>query len=117
MSQFTIPSPSPTVDVKLELTPQTEASGKERKRPRTEIDTEALVNHPSLYFDDGNVILKCGKTLFRVHRSLLSKHSPVFAELLDTNRNKKTLRGCMLLKVEDDQDDIEAILRIIYDGL
>ena len=107
ISQFsTSPSSSPP-RVKLELTFQ--GSGAERKRPRTEIDVEALVNHPSLYFDNGtNVILGMWQQKpSRVDRSLLSKHPPLFSELLDTNRNKKSLCGCMLLKVEDDQDDVE----------
>lgn len=87
----------------------------DRKRPRSELDPELLVNHPALYFDDGNVTLQCGKTLFRVHRSILLKHSTVFQEMLVPARD--TLRDCTLLKAVDDKDDMEAFLNTIYDGL
>ena len=87
----------------------------DRKRPRSELDAELLVNHPALYFDDGNVILQCGKTLFRVHRSILLKHSTLFQEMLAPTRD--TLRNCTLLKVVDDKDDMRAFLNTIYDGL
>ncbi|ETW77388.1 hypothetical protein HETIRDRAFT_454697 [Heterobasidion irregulare TC 32-1] len=62
----------------------------DRERPRTELDAELLINHPALYFDDGDVILQCGKTLFRVHRSILLKHSTLFQEMLAPARD--TLR-------------------------
>ncbi|ETW80208.1 hypothetical protein HETIRDRAFT_453158 [Heterobasidion irregulare TC 32-1] len=86
----------------------------DHKRPRTELDAELLINHPALYFDDGNVILQCGKTLFRVHRSILLKHSTLFQEMLAPARD--TLRGCTSLKVVDDKDEMEALLNTIYDG-
>ncbi|ETW84954.1 hypothetical protein HETIRDRAFT_473637 [Heterobasidion irregulare TC 32-1] len=86
----------------------------DRKRPRTELDAELLINHPALYFDDGNVILQCGKTLFRVHRSILLKHSTLFQEMLAPARD--TLRDCTSIKVVDDKDDMEALLNTIYDG-
>ncbi|ETW78441.1 hypothetical protein HETIRDRAFT_454379 [Heterobasidion irregulare TC 32-1] len=86
----------------------------DRERPRTELDAELLINHPALYFDDGDVILQCGKTLFRVHRGILLKHSTLFQEMLAPARD--TLRDCTLLKVVDDKDDMEAFLNTIHDG-
>lgn len=89
----------------------------DRKRPRHEMDAELLTNHPTLYFDDGNLILQCHKTLFCVHKSLLSKHSPVFRDILAPGTQLLELRGKMLLKLPDDRDDMEALLGTIYDGL
>jgi hypothetical protein len=95
---------------------------KDRKRSRIELDTEAsanaqLTNHQTLYFEDGNVIirLKVGSTLFCVHRTLLSKHSTVFRDLFA--QNHETLRGYPSLTVDDDKDDMESLLNAIYDGL
>ncbi|TFY76497.1 hypothetical protein EWM64_g7515, partial [Hericium alpestre] len=99
-------------------TSKTNSTGEpDRKRPRSELDAELYVNHPSLYFDDGNVILQCAKTLFCVHRTLLAKHSPRFAEILNPARGANTLRGCRHLVLDDDADDMEALLKTIYDGL
>jgi hypothetical protein len=66
--------------------------------------------------DDGNVILECGKTLFRVHRTVLSKHSPVFRELLAPEREHNTFRGCILINLEVDKAGTEFILEVLYGG-
>ncbi|KAM5546012.1 hypothetical protein V8D89_000138 [Ganoderma adspersum] len=97
-----------------------------RKRPKLEpdsdtdnidvdVDEKPFVNHPTLYFDDGNVILTTGRTLFCVHRSLLSKHSPVFGELFE--REHDTFRDLMKISMKETPEDLEALLGVIYDGL
>ncbi|RDX55570.1 hypothetical protein OH76DRAFT_1428616 [Lentinus brumalis] len=37
--------------------------------------------HCDFYFDDGNVIIRVEDTQYKLHRSLLERHSPVFREL------------------------------------
>ena len=98
-----------------------------RKRPKLEpdsdtddidvdVDEKPFVNHPTLYFDDGNVILATpGRTLFCVHRSLLSKHSPVFRDLFEQEHD--TFRGLMKVPREETPEELEALLGVIYDGL
>lgn len=95
-------------------------STQDRKRPRTEIDTEAsakeaTTRHPTLYFEDGNLLLKCHHTLFCVHRTLLSKHSTVFCDLIA--RNTVTLHGLACITTKDDADDMESLLKAFYDGM
>lgn len=92
----------------------------DRKRPRTELDAEAvanaqLTNHPSLYFEDGNVIMKTGNTLFCVHRTILSKHSIVFRDLFA--QNTQAIRGLPSLTVDDGKEDMESLLNAVYDGM
>ncbi|TDL26984.1 hypothetical protein BD410DRAFT_783106 [Rickenella mellea] len=41
-----------------------------------------LVRHPTLWFEDGDIVLTTNVTLFRVHRATLALHSPVFADML-----------------------------------
>ena len=89
-----------------------------RKRLREEPQT--YVNHRTLYFDDGNVILSCGSTIFRVHRSLLSKHSSVFRERFQPPQEDvkpKLLHGLPLIILDDTSEEMEALLNTIYDGL
>ncbi|KAM5546010.1 hypothetical protein V8D89_000136 [Ganoderma adspersum] len=95
-----------------------------RKRPKLEpdsdtdnidVDEKPFVNHPTLYFDDWNVILTTGRTVFCVHRSLLSKHSPVFGELFE--REHDTFRDLMKISMKETPEDLEALLGVIYDGL
>jgi hypothetical protein len=95
----------------------------DRKRIRTDSDEprKVFANHQTLYFDDGNVILKCDRTLFCVHRTLLSKHSEVLQGLFTPAgpeaKPQEFFRGCLFIALDDDADDIECLLNIIYDGL
>jgi hypothetical protein len=63
-----------------------------------------LTTHPTLYFEDGNVIVKTRSTLFCVHRT----HSTVFCDLFA--QNTQTLRGFPSRTVDDDRDDMESLL-------
>ena len=98
-----------------------ESSQPERKRPRLspeedeEEDEKPFVNHSTLYFDDGNVVLAAGRTLFCVHRSLLSKHSVVFRDLFDGARDLS--RGLLHVTMEETAEEVEALLNVVYDGL
>jgi hypothetical protein len=101
----------------------------DRKRARTHPDddtdnteeSKVFKDHETLYFEDGNVILKCGWTLFCVHRTLLSKHSETFRELFAPpdagEKPQEFFRGCLLITVDDNPADMESLLNVIYDGL
>lgn len=81
---------------------------------------KVFADHPTLYFEDGNVILRCGKTLFCVHRTLLAKHSEVFRGIFTAQpdgRPQELFRGCLFITLEDAPDDMESLLNTIYDGL
>ncbi|KAH9931543.1 uncharacterized protein B0H18DRAFT_989874 [Fomitopsis serialis] len=102
------------------------AAQSSRKRPRPDdldgnTDESAVVEHPSLYYDDGNVILSCENMLFRAHRSVLSKNSPVLREMLETNgeedRKPDVLRGCLHIALDHTKEDVETLLKIVYNDL
>lgn len=72
-----------------------------------------------LWFDDGSVVVAAKGKAFKVHRSILTRRSEVFKELLSdaaVAQLTETLEGCPILRVEDDGDDIEELFEIIYDG-
>ncbi|KAH9834816.1 uncharacterized protein C8Q71DRAFT_812365 [Rhodofomes roseus] len=98
---------------------------KRSRQPHLEDDAElgryddsAFVEHPSLYYDDGNVNLSCENTLFRVHRSIVSKHSPVLCDILTSNehedRKPDILRGCLDVPLDETKEDAEVLLKIVY---
>ncbi|KAI0649710.1 hypothetical protein C8Q79DRAFT_1062187 [Trametes meyenii] len=99
-----------------------ESSQPDRKRPRLSTededghaDVKPFANHPTLHFDDGNVVLRAGRTLFCVHRSVLSKHSTVFRDLFEQPHER--FRGLMHVAMEETAEEIEALLDVVYDGL
>jgi hypothetical protein len=102
------------------------------KRARIDVDIElagtsrnidALTSnstrHPDLWFDDGSVILNVGTTLFRVHRSTLSTHSTVFADMFHVPQppNQDAIEGCPVVHVPDSAKDFTCLLKALYDPL
>ncbi len=85
------------------------------EEPDRDTDEKPFQDHPTLYIEDGNVILRTGGTLFCVHKSLLSKHSPVFRELFQ--RDAERFRGLAHYTMEETREDLEVLLNVIYDGL
>ncbi|KAF9646063.1 hypothetical protein BDM02DRAFT_320816 [Thelephora ganbajun] len=45
------------------------------------IDPNAPTQHETFYLEDGNVEVLCGNTLFHVHTSILSFHSPALRQM------------------------------------
>jgi hypothetical protein len=102
------------------------------KRARTEIDGESsgtsgssnvstpnMTRHPDLWFNDGSIILNAEKTLFRVHQSILSKHSTVFSDMLSIPQpsNRATIEGCAIVQLPDSAIDVACLLKALYDPL
>jgi hypothetical protein len=84
------------------------------KRRREEIDAQPLVDHPTQYYEDGNVILQCGRTVFRIHRTVIIKVSTIFQEMLAPDHIHETIRGCTLLRLDDNESDMESFLNALY---
>lgn len=71
-----------------------------------------------VYIDDGNVILEADLVQFRVHRSMLSSQSTVFADMftLPQPQNDVTVDDCPIVHLSDSAKDVEYLLRAIYYG-
>ncbi|KIL62543.1 hypothetical protein M378DRAFT_128722 [Amanita muscaria Koide BX008] len=75
--------------------------------------------HPDLCFQDGNVALLAGGCHFLVHKGVLERHSPVFAQLFsayDWNR-PNPFRDQPILEVQDSVEDMAFFLLALYDGI
>ncbi|KAG2028836.1 hypothetical protein BDR03DRAFT_882568 [Suillus americanus] len=77
--------------------------------------------HASLYFFDGNIVLMASnnfgdKIVFRVHQSILSHYSTVFADMLTMPpaREAETYDGVPLVCLPDNAEEIESLLKAIY---
>ncbi|TFK49208.1 hypothetical protein OE88DRAFT_1727034 [Heliocybe sulcata] len=69
-----------------------------------------------LWFDDGNVIILAGGTLFRIHRGILAAHSAVFQDILSAPRLEEPaiMDDCPFVQLPDDARDVEEFLKVYY---
>jgi hypothetical protein len=95
------------------------------KRKRTEELEDKGKSPPvqstSYWFDDGSVIIQAENTQYRVHRSLLSRHSNIFNDMFSlpqpTMDPGPTSEGCPVVFLSDKATDLEHVLSVIYDGI
>ena len=86
---------------------------------------EQLERHPSLYFEDGDlVIITCTDSaaaksvVFRVHAAILERFSPVFAGMLSLPApgasGRELYDGVPLVHLSDDAKDMADFLDALY---
>jgi len=63
---------------------------------------DSLIRHPTFWFNDGSVVVRIQDHLFKLHRSLLSRHSNFFAQYPAMNGVHKEL-------IEDREADNDYI--------
>ncbi|KAL6298835.1 hypothetical protein BKA93DRAFT_713268, partial [Sparassis latifolia] len=70
------------------------------------------------WFADGNIVLIMDCTAFRVHQSVLSRHSDIFRDLFTIPQpaDTETMFGCPVVQIYDPLSDIRLLLRVLYDG-
>ena len=104
----TITSPTLSFSTVSDLTP-TEFGETERSEEQT------TARHDTFYFEDGNVEIVCGDTVFRVHSTIISfastKLRDIFSPLaFDTSMPE----GRPRITVSDSAEDFAVLLKMIY---
>lgn len=110
--------------------------------PPSTVNTQSE-RHPALYYDDGTVVLSGlnqdgERQHFRVHKSVLSRHSPVLADLfamppllapgsgsysLNHSRAERKLQlaesydGVVHVQMPDSVEELTSFLSMFYDPL
>ena len=80
------------------------------------IDPMIITPHDTFNFEDGNVEVLCGNTLYRVHTSILSLHSPALHQMF-TRTNlaaAESPNGCPRVVSSDTATDFATLLKVIY---
>jgi hypothetical protein len=81
------------------------------------------IRHPIFWFDDGSIIVRVQDHLFKVHRSLLSRHSSLFAHFPRIMRTSTDLREDLAVDCDYDvidldrhvlTQDVEVLLEHLY---
>ncbi len=78
--------------------------------------------HPTLYYEDGNVILATSTTLFKVYRGTLTRHSLVFKDILslpqpDSDEGMGRFEDVDVVHLHDDPVSLACFLSALYDKL
>ena len=78
-----------------------------------------------IYYEDGNLVVSAnggtngdtGIVYFRVHKSILGKHSPVFKDMfsLPSPEEVEQHDGVPLVHVHDDVSDLRSFLKALYE--
>ena len=79
-------------------------------------DPAAITPHDTFYLEDRNVEVLCGNTLFRVHTSVLSFHSPVLSQMFARSNleTAESPNGCPRILSSDTATDFATLLKVIY---
>ena len=103
-------SPTLTISTVSDLTP-TEL-GEEIEHD----DKQMTARHDTLYFEDGNVEIACGDTIFRVHSSIISFSSSELREILSQSAlaGAPTPEGRPRITISDGAEDFAILLKMIY---
>ena len=89
----------------------------------TNLPHQAVEKDAQVWLDDGNVVVVAQNTAFRVHKSLLSRHSDVFRDLFTIPQPPvcggvvDLYDNCPVVHVSDTSFDFRELLRVIYGGV
>ncbi|KAF9646059.1 hypothetical protein BDM02DRAFT_321441 [Thelephora ganbajun] len=72
--------------------------------------------HDTFYFEDGNVEIMCGDTIFRVHSTIVSFSSPNLRDILSQPAllRAPTPEGPPRIAISDSVEDFAVLLKMIY---
>ena len=79
-------------------------------------EEKVAIRHDTFYFEDGNVEILCGDTIFRVHSPILSFSSPNLREILSQPAllHAPTPGGCPRVTISNSGEDFAILLKMIY---
>ena len=103
-------SPTLSISTVSDLTPTELGEEIERSEGQT------TARHDAFYFEDGNMEIVCGDTVFRVHSTVLSYSSPKLRDILSpsTVLDAPMPEGCPRIAFTDDPEDLAVLLKMIY---
>jgi hypothetical protein len=107
----TLSSPTSSTPTISDLTP-TELGEDTGERSSEQM----IVRHETFYFEDGNVEIVSGGTIFRVHSAIISFSSPKLRDILSRSAplHAATSKGPPCITIADSAVDFTVLLKMIY---
>ncbi|KAJ7174913.1 hypothetical protein C8R46DRAFT_945816 [Mycena filopes] len=83
-----------------------------------ETEPTSVVRAQDLWFEDGGIVVKAQKTLFRVSRAILVLQSPIFADMFKIPQppNAEAIDGCPVVELFDSAEDVSVFFKAIFDS-
>jgi len=77
---------------------------------------QTTARHDTFYFEDGNVEIVCGDTVFRVHSTIISFSSPKLRDILSPSAllHAPTPGGRPRITISESAEDFGILLKMIY---
>ncbi|KAJ7159354.1 hypothetical protein C8R43DRAFT_994508 [Mycena crocata] len=72
----------------------------------------------SLWFEDGNIIIRAQTSLFRLSRGILMRQSPIFADMfvIPQPPDAETMYSCPVAEIPDAAEDATVFFRALFDS-
>ena len=107
------------------MTTSIEADKRSLKRLRVDGSEEdaqgpTYVEDKDIWMDDGNIIISGGTNpahLFKCHKSILSKSSPVFSEMFGIELTGDVYQGLPVVPLLDAAEDVRALLKMLHEPM
>ena len=111
----TISSPTLSISTISDLTP-TELGEEIEHKGVEEEEGQTTTRHDTFYFEDGNVEIVCGHTLFRVHSTIISFSSSKLRDILSPPAllHAPTPEGRPRITISESAKDFGILLKMIY---
>ena len=86
--------------------------------PKESSGSAPIQQHPEMSFEDGNIVIIAASTAFKVHRSVMSRKSALFKDLLSLPQpdTEEKFEGLPVVRLLDPPEDISMLLDAIYNG-
>ena len=112
----TTPSPPATHSPSISITTLSDFEVADILDDEIPTDPTTVTPHDTLNFEDGNVEVLCGNTLFRVHTSILSLHSPALRQMFAQASlvTAESPNGCPRIPSSDKATDFAMLLKTVY---
>lgn len=100
--------------------PRDDDSDYPRKRARLDdADYTTFTKHAEYYFQDWTICLAVERTIFRVYRGVLTRHSTVFEDMFSLSGSPSTsdemFEGAPVILLTGAVRDFEIFLKLLYD--
>ena len=112
----TISSPTLSISTISDLTPTELGEEIEHRGEEEDPEGQTSTRHDTFYFEDGNVEIVCGHTLFRVHSTVISFSSSKLRDILSPPAllHAPTPEGRPRIIISESVKDFGILLKMIY---